>query len=185
MCTMTDTINGAHRCVSFAADDRLEAEMYWQVRRASYSLSKLQDPSTRPAAFLEDMIIPPENLGTFFADIQALFKKYGVESAVHGHGGNGHLHFYPLMDFTDPETPDKVLAMSEEFFNTAIKHGGGICGEHNDGIIRTPYLDKMFTPEVLQLFRDVECIFDPHDIFNPGKKVNAKFDIQKTMRKTN
>lgn len=184
-CAMTETLNGAHTCNSFVIENRLEAEMYWQVRRASYSLSKLQDPDKRPAAFLEDMIVPPEHLSEFFTDIKALFKKYDVDCAVHGHGGNGHLHFYPLIDFTDPSTPDQILAMSEDFFEVAKKHEGGICGEHNDGIIRTPYLNKMFSQEVLDIFRELECIFDPHDIFNPGKKVNAKFDLKASMRKVN
>jgi len=162
-----------------------ECEMYWQMRRASYTLSKLQDQSKRPAAFLEDMLVPPQHLSAFFGDLKKLFKKHQVKCAVHGHGGNGHLHFYPLLDFTDPATPEKVLAMAEDFFATAIKHKGGLCGEHNDGIIRTPYLEKMYTKKAIKLFRELEHIFDPEDIFNPGKKANAKFDLKATMRNTN
>ena len=46
--------------------------------------------------------------------------------------------------------------------------------EHNDGLIRTPYLGKMYSPEMLSLFQDVKNIFDPKNIFNPGKKVPAQ-----------
>ncbi len=163
----------------------IEREMYWQIRRASYSLSKFQDPNKRPAAFLEDMTVPPKNLAKFFMEIKQLLKKYNVTAAVHGHGGNGHFHFYPLLDFTKQGTADMVEKMSEEFFNTAIKYDGNICGEHNDGIIRTPHLSKMFTKKTLDLFKAVEHLFDPQDIFNPGKKVNPRFDIKETLRKTN
>ena len=159
-------------------------DMFWQVRRASYTLSKLQDPSKRPAAFLEDMTVPPENISAFFTDIKKLLKKHGVTAAVHGHGGNGHLHFYPLMDFTQNQG-EKVEAMAEDFFNTAIKYGGNICGEHNDGIIRTPQLSKLFSKHVLGLFKELEHLFDPKDIFNPGKKVNPRYDIKKYLRHTN
>jgi len=162
-----------------------EAEMLWQVRRASFTLSKFQDPEKRPAAFLEDMTVPPENLSKFFIEIKKLFKEFNVTSAVHGHGGNGHFHFYPLLDFTQKTTPLMVEKMAEKFYSTAIKYKGNICGEHNDGIIRTPHLSKIFSKHVLNLFKQTEAIFDPDDIFNPGKKVNPRFDIKSSMRKTN
>ena len=163
----------------------LEVEMFMQIRRASFSLSKLLDPTKRPAAFLEDMTVPPENLSKFFIEIKRLFKEFNVQSAVHGHGGNGHFHFYPLLDFTNKTTPILVEKMAEKFYNTAIKFKGNICGEHNDGIIRTPHLNKMFSKQVLELFVKTEHIFDPEDIFNPGKKVNPRFDIKASMRTTN
>ncbi len=159
-------------------------EMLWQIRRASYTLSKLQDVTKRPAAFLEDMTVPPEYISEFFLEVKQLLKKHDVTAAVHGHGGNGHLHFYPLLDFTQDQG-DKVVAMSEDFFNTAIKFKGNICGEHNDGIIRTPHLSKMYPKKILKLFEDLEAIFDPKDIFNPGKKVHPRYDIKKYLRHTN
>jgi len=165
--------------------NRFEAEMLWQIRRASYSLSKFQDPGKRPAAFLEDMAVPPENLSKFFTEVKKLFKEFNVTAAVHGHGGDGHFHFYPLLDFTDKTTPLLVERMSEKFFATAVKYHGNICGEHNDGIIRTPHLSKLFTKKMLEIFKQTEHICDPDDIFNPGKKVNPRFDIKTTMRKTN
>ncbi len=165
--------------------NKYESEMYWQIRRASYTLSKFQDPTKRPAAFLEDMTVPPENLSKFFMQVKSLLKQFNVTAAVHGHGGNGHFHFYPLLDFTNKTTPAMVEKMADKFFDTAVKFGGDICGEHNDGIIRTPYLNKMFTKKMLGLFKHAEHIFDPNDIFNPGKKVNPRFDIKETLRKTN
>lgn len=162
-----------------------DKEMYWQVRRASYSLSKFQDTQKRPAAFLEDMVVPPQNMAKFFMEIKRLLQKYNVTAAVHGHGGNGHLHFYPLLDFENKTTPQLIMKMTEEFFETAVKFGGNLCGEHNDGIIRTPHLSKMFSAKTLDLFKDVEKIFDPEDIFNPGKKVNPHYDIKSSIRTTN
>jgi len=163
----------------------IEADMYWQIRRASYTLSKFQDPTKRPAAFLEDMTVPPENLSKFFIQVKRLLKEFNITAAVHGHGGNGHFHFYPLLDFTNKTTPALVEKMAEKFFETAVKFHGNICGEHNDGIIRTPHLNKMFSKKMLDLFEQAEHIFDPDDIFNPGKKVNPRFDIKGTMRTIN
>ena len=165
-------------------NDTHKKDMFWQVRRASYTLSKLQDETKRPAAFLEDMTVPPENISAFFLDIKKLLTKHKVSAAVHGHGGNGHLHFYPLLDFTNDQG-EKVEAMAEDFFAAAIKYGGNICGEHNDGIIRTPQLSKIFNKKTLALFKELEHLFDPKDIFNPGKKVNPRYDIKKYLRHTN
>ncbi|HEY0964564.1 MAG TPA: FAD-binding oxidoreductase [Candidatus Paceibacterota bacterium] len=163
----------------------IEEEMYLQIRRASFSLSKMLDKGKRPAAFLEDMTVPPENLSKFFMAIKKLFKDFNVQSAVHGHGGNGHFHFYPLLDFTNKTTPALVEKMANAFFDTAIKYKGNICGEHNDGIIRTPFLHLMYSKAMLDIFKQCEHIFDPDDIFNPGKKVNPRFDLKKSMRHTN
>lgn len=162
-----------------------EAEMLLQIRRASYTLSKFMDPTKRPAAFLEDMAVPAENLSKFFIEIKRLFREFNVQSAVHGHGGNGHFHFYPLLDFTNKTTPLLVTRMAEKFFDAAIKYKGSICGEHNDGIMRTPYLHKMFSKPMLELFKQTEHLCDPDDIFNPGKKVNPRYDIKESMRHTN
>lgn len=162
-----------------------EAEMLWQIRRASYTLSKFQDVTKRPAAFLEDMTVPPESLSKFFTEIKKLFKEFNVSAAVHGHGGNGHFHFYPLLDFTKQTTPLLIEKMAERFYSTAVKYHGSICGEHNDGIIRTPHLNKLFNKKMLDLFIEAEHIFDPDDIFNPGKKVNPRFDIKESMRTIN
>jgi FAD/FMN-containing dehydrogenase len=163
----------------------IEQEMYLQIRRASFSLSKMIDKTKRPAPFLEDMTVPPENLSKFFIQIKKLFKEFNVTSAIHGHGGNGHFHFYPLLDFTNKTTPILIEKMADAFFATAIKFKGDICGEHNDGIIRTPYLHLMFTKKMLDIFKEAEHIFDPEDIFNPGKKVNPRFDIRHNIRHTN
>lgn len=186
--TRQEIINGLQSCgcniVRFVRTPE-EREMWWQVRRASYTLSKMQDKTKRPAAFLEDMTVPPHNLFGFFTDIKSLFKKYNITAALHGHGGNGHFHFYPLMDFNKKGTAALIERMAEEFFNCAIGHGGSLCGEHNDGIIRTPHLSKMFNKKTLDLFKAVEHIFDPDDIFNPGKKVNPRFNIKDSIRHIN
>ncbi|MEY2665597.1 MAG: hypothetical protein RLZZ480_702 [Candidatus Parcubacteria bacterium] len=163
----------------------IEQEMYLQIRRASFTLSKLVDTTKRPAPFLEDMTVPPEHLSKFFMQLKKLFKEFNVTSAVHGHGGNGHFHFYPLLDFTNKTTATLIEKMADAFYHTAVKFDGNICGEHNDGIIRTPYLHLMFSKKMLDIFKQCEHIFDPDDIFNPGKKVNPRFDIRHNIRHTN
>ena len=67
-----------------------------------------------------------------------------------------------------------ILEVSAEVYALVLKLGGSITGEHNDGIIRTPYLADMFGEDMVKVFAEVKKIFDPQNIFNPGKKVGLK-----------
>jgi FAD/FMN-containing dehydrogenase len=131
------------------------------------------------------MVVPTEKLSQFFASVKKLLKKFNVTAAVHGHGGNGHLHFYPLIDFTNKTTPALITKMAEEFFSAAVALGGNICGEHNDSILSVQHLGKIFSKEVLDIFAALEHACDPDDIFNPGKKVHPRFDVKTSIRHTN
>lgn len=71
----------------------------------------------------------------------------------------------------------------KEVDELVISFKGSLSGEHNDGLIRGPFLDQMYSPEVIKLFHDVKNIFDPQNIFNPHKKIDAKWDYSyKHMR---
>ncbi len=163
----------------------LEEQLLWHIRYASYELSKRQDITKRPAAFLEDMTVPTKQLPAYLTEMQRLFKEFNIQATIHGHAGSGHLHFYPLLDFTQKTTAALIEKMSEQFFALAIKHGGALSGEHNDGIIRTPQLPKLYSSAVVKLFTELEHIFDPDDIFNPGKKVNPRFVVRDVIRTSN
>ncbi|MBI2037277.1 MAG: hypothetical protein HYT14_02865, partial [Candidatus Liptonbacteria bacterium] len=64
-----------------------------------------------------------------------------------------------------------ILELAPKVYDLVIKAGGTTTGEHNDGIIRTPYLGLLFGEEMVALFERTKKIFDPLNIFNPGKKV--------------
>lgn len=55
-----------------------------------------------------------------------------------------------------------------------------MTAEHNDGIIRTPYLKTMFGENITNIFSEIKESCDPKNIFNPGKKVGGTLeDIKK------
>lgn len=163
----------------------LEEEVLWLIRRAGYDLSRLQDETKRPAAFVEDMMVPIEALPKYITGVQKLCKEFNIQATMYGHIGNGHLHLFPLLDFTNKTTPALIEKMSEQFFSLATKHGGTMSAEHNDGIIRTPHLAKVYSKSMVKVFEKLEAIFDPDDIFNPGKKVNPRFVVRDVLRTVN
>ena len=88
------------------------------------------------------------------------------------------------MDFDEPQTRKTILELMPKVYELIAEFHGSNTGEHNDGIIRTPYLRYMFSTEMLEIFREVKEMTDPLRIFNPGKKVGGSVeDIEKWMVK--
>src|SRR4029079_15879703 len=54
-----------------------------------------------------------------------------------------------------------------------LEFGGALSGEHGDGLVRGPFMEKMFGPVLYEAFRDINGTFDPDGLFNPGKIVDA------------
>jgi len=101
---------------------------------------------------------------------------------VAGHIGDGNLHIIPLMDLSKEENRQVILDLAPKVYELVIKEGGTTTGEHNDGIIRTPYLPMLFGAEMVTLFEKTKKIFDPENLFNPGKKVGGTFaDIKRDI----
>ena len=102
--------------------------------------------------------------------------------SIAGHAANGNFHIIPLIPEDARLSEKMILDVSEEVYKLVLSLGGSTTAEHNDGIIRTPYLLDMFGPEMVALFAEVKKIFDPENIFNPGKKVGlTKADIGKYL----
>jgi len=89
--------------------------------------------------------------------------------------GDGNLHIIPLIDPTSPQIAKTLDELTHKIYDLVISYHGSITGEHNDGYARTPYVEKMFGPEMNALFMETKKIFDPQNIFNPGKKVGSTF----------
>ncbi len=158
------------------------AEKYWTIRRDSFALLREHFHGKRTAPFIDDVIVPPEKLPEFIPAIREILERHKLSYNIHGHAANGNFHLIPLID-TDARLSEKmILDVSEEVYSLVIKLGGSITAEHNDGIIRTPYLGDMFGKEMTDIFAEIKHIFDPQNIFNPGKKVGlTKVDIGKYL----
>ncbi|HRH31465.1 MAG TPA: FAD-binding oxidoreductase, partial [Candidatus Paceibacterota bacterium] len=155
--------------------DNREVEKYWSVRRDSFALLRKHSGSRHTAPFIDDIIVPPQYLPEFLPKINALVGAHKeLIYTIAGHAGNGNFHIIPLMDFKNPRILEIIPELSDKVYDLVLRYQGSIDAEHNDGIIRTPYLIKQYGPEVVRLFGEVKKAFDPLAIFNPGKKVVAQ-----------
>lgn len=155
-----------------------ESEKYWIVRRESFSLLRKNLHGMYASPFIDDFVVPPDSYPTFLPELNALLAEYkdNFIYTIAGHIGNGNFHIIPLMDLSRPESKKTVLELAPKVYELVLKYGGTTTGEHNDGIIRTPYLPMLFGKDMMNLFEQTKDIFDPKRIFNPGKKVGGTFE---------
>jgi FAD/FMN-containing dehydrogenase len=152
------------------------SEKFWILRRRSFQLlrSKVKDKHTAP--FIDDFVVNPEHLPEFFPKIRQIIKKYKLFATIAGHMGDGNFHIIPLMKLEDPNDRAKLEPAMKEVNNLVLQYKGSLSGEHNDGLVRGPWLQQMYGDEVLDLFKKTKDIFDPEHIFNPHKKANATWE---------
>lgn len=153
----------------------LEAGKYWDIRRESFALLRKHIHGRRTAPFIDDIIVRPEFLPKFLPELNNILREYRdrVIYTLAGHAGDGNFHIIPLMDFKRPDTAQTILELGQKVFELVLRFHGSLAAEHNDGLIRTPYLRLMYGEGLAALFRKTKEIFDPKNIFNPGKKVPA------------
>lgn len=158
------------------------AEKYWAIRRGSFNLLRKNLHGLYAAPFIDDIVVHPNDYPKFLPELNAILNNYHLLYTIAGHAGDANFHIIPLIDMSKMENRRLILELQEKVYALVAKYRGSITGEHNDGIIRTPYLPMMYSPKIIELFAEVKRIFDPQNIFNPGKKVGGTVeDIRKYM----
>ncbi len=152
-----------------------DEEKYWTIRRESFALLHNNTTGKDTAPFIDDFIVKPEYLPEFMPKLNAILDAYKKDLiyTIAGHPGNGNFHIIPLMNLKDPRVRALIPEISEKVYKLVFEYHGSITAEHNDGLIRTPYLEEMYGEKIIELFQEAKNIFDPQNIFNPGKKVGG------------
>ncbi len=160
------------------------AAKYWTIRRESFALLRKNLKGLYAAPFIDDIVVHPSDYPRFLPELESLLSKYKLLYTIAGHIGDGNFHIIPLMNLGRAYDHKEILELSPKVYELVGKYHGSITGEHNDGIIRTPYLPLMYGEKICSLFAEVKKIFDPLGILNPGKKVGGTIeDIEKYMIK--
>lgn len=181
---LREKLKPLHPETKIAIED--QEKKYWLVRRESFNLlrNKIRDKHTAP--FIDDFVINPHDIGEVVPQITAVVAKHPeFIYTVAGHVGDGNFHIIPLVDINNPEVRKAIPQIADEVYAIISKYHGSITGEHNDGLIRTPYLEGMYGKEIIKLFEETKNIFDPHGIFNPRKKVHGDLNWTLDRIRTN
>ena len=193
---------GALLCVEFYADDdaelgprmeKLEADLrgrglgyhfhqataladqaiIWGLREAALGLSMSMKQEAKSISFVEDTAVAPERLREYIEKFLGIIERHKTTAGIYAHASVGCLHVRPVVNLKTEEGVGKFKAIAEEVADLVLEFGGALSGEHGDGLVRSPFLEKMFGPTLYQAFREIKNAFDPYGILNPGKIVNA------------
>jgi FAD/FMN-containing dehydrogenase/Fe-S oxidoreductase len=147
-----------------------ERDFYWRLSRRVVSTLYRLKGNTRALPFIEDIAVPPEMVPEFLVRAQNVFKAHAVTTSMFGHVGHGQLHFRPFLDLGNPQHLRIMQELATDLYEEVLRIGGTISSQHATGLSRTWYVRRQFGP-LYDTFREVKRIFDPQNIFNPGKVV--------------
>ncbi|MDA7977682.1 MAG: FAD-binding protein [Pirellulales bacterium] len=145
----------------------------WACRKAGLPLLMGIPGLRKPVAFVEDTAVDPAKLQTFVRRFQEVIATAGTEGAIYGHASVGCLHIRPLINPGDHDDLRRMREVLDAVADLVAEFGGAMSGEHGDGLARSFLNERMFGPQLYQAFRDVKAAFDPANLMNPGKIVDA------------
>ena len=147
-----------------------EAEL-WELRHAaSPSIARLH-PGLRSMQFIEDGAVPSSQFASYIRGIRDALQRHGLPGVIFGHAGDAHAHVNPLVDVQDPEWRAHVEGLLDDVTTLVATLGGTLAAEHGDGRVRTPLLDRVWSPRACDAFALVKRLLDPDALLNPGVKV--------------
>lgn len=149
-----------------------DMQQAWSLRKAAEPLLHGLPGLRKPITFVEDTAVDPQRLPEFVERFRAIVEARGTRAAYFAHASVGCLHIRPMLDPHDPADRDLLRAIAVDVADLVREFGGALSGEHGDGRVRGPLLEKMFGPELMRAFREIKSIFDPHNLLNPGNIVD-------------
>src|SRR2546428_8514135 len=96
-------------------------------------------------------------------------KPLGLEASYYGHAASGLLHVRPVLDLHSKTDLKKFRQVADQTSALVRQFKGSLSAEHGVGIARTEYMRDQLGDELLGVLREIKRMFDPKNIFNPGK----------------
>lgn len=153
--------------------DPARRDPLWGLRSAALPLLMGVPGDRKPVTFVEDTAVPPERLPEFAAAFEEVLRRHGTQGAFYGHASVGCLHIRPVLNLKDAGDVARMRRITQDVTDLVLRFGGALSGEHGDGLARSEWNRKMFGEEVYEAFRQVKRAFDPGNLLNPGKVVDA------------
>jgi len=178
----TDTDDAKRRAQALIADSSAtdavvhaagpEAIRLWQIRADGAGLAGRTADGSQAWPGWEDSAVPPEHLGDYLRDLQALMDAHDLSGLAYGHFGDGCIHL--RLDFPLATTPEAMRGFMEQAARLASSYGGSLSGEHGDGRARSELLHTMYSTEALEIMAQFKSLFDPDNLLNPGVVVRPE-----------
>ncbi len=156
------------RCVTPTEQARV-----WSFREAALGLSMAMKGDAKSLSFVEDTAVAPEKLRDYIDRFLHIVHRHGTRAGVYAHASVGCLHVRPVVNLKTADGVHTFESIANEIAELVLEFGGALSGEHGDGLVRGPFVEKMFGPILYDAFRQIKRAFDPSGVFNPGKIVDT------------
>ncbi len=154
-----------------------------EFRAAGLNVMMSMKQEGKPVSFVEDCAVPLPQLADYTERLNAIFARHGTRGTMYAHASEGCLHVRPVLNLKREKDVKAMRAIAEETFAMVREYKGSHSGEHGDGIVRSEFHETMFGPRIIADFREVKHHFDPGNVLNPGKIVDApKMDDRTLFR---
>ncbi|MEE2822180.1 MAG: FAD-linked oxidase C-terminal domain-containing protein [Acidobacteriota bacterium] len=170
---------GFYTC--YDATNEQAKQTVWDVRKHSLGILLGMKGDAKPLPFIEDACIPVEHLSEYISSLLDFCNQYNRPVALYAHASAGVIHIRPILNLKQKEDLDILRKISAKSFEMVCEYGGSWSGEHGDGLVRSYKNREFFGEQLYQAFREVKQIFDPANIMNPGKIIDAQ-DITENLR---
>jgi Fe-S oxidoreductase len=163
---------GCGDCYHRATDAKQQAKV-WKLRKLALGLSMAEKGDAKAISFVEDTAVAPEHLRDYIAEFLQIIHRRGTTAGVYAHASVGCLHVRPIINLKTVEGVARFETIAAEVADLVLKYSGALSGEHGDGLVRSPFQERMYGPVLYEAFREIKRTFDPLNILNPGKIVDA------------
>jgi len=145
----------------------------WTLRAAGLGVLSNMKGDAKPVAFVEDTAVELNDLPTYIQEFEELMEGFGQQAVYYAHAGAGELHLRPVLDLKSEQGRADFRRMGEASAKLVKKYRGSLSGEHGDGRVRAEFIPMMLGEENYALLKRIKRIWDPENIFNPGKIVDS------------
>ena len=150
-----------------------DTKKIWTLRKAGLGLLSNLPGDEKAVAVIEDTAVDVKDLPEYIKEFNEILKKHGMYAVHYAHAGSGELHLRPIINLKTKEGHQQFRMIAEEIAKLVKKYKGSLSGEHGDGRLRGEFIRQMVGEKNYDLMKEVKHIFDPENIFNPGKIVDT------------
>ncbi len=143
-----------------------------ELRKAGLGLLGNMVGDRKAVACIEDTAVALEDLKDFIGEFTEIMKEFDQNAVYYAHAGAGELHLRPILNLKKEEDVLLFRSITTRVAKLTKKYKGSFSGEHGDGIVRAEFIPLMIGEENYKVLKQIKTVFDPNNIFNPGKIVD-------------
>ncbi len=135
----------------------------------------------KAVACIEDTAVTLDDLPNYIEEFTKMMADYKQDAIYYAHAGAGEIHLRPILNLKKETDVKLFREITNNVAKLVKKYNGSFSGEHGDGIVRAEFIPILIGEKNYQLIKRIKQTFDPNNIFNKGKIIDA-FEMDKSLR---